>query len=157
MLNRSVRHACVRTVVLKGPKQQSVCRLLLRPLQYNSPVTQRQYIQEFCLFTIYCDSTAAVRLLTQQQGFVIRCTVNATWVYYEVDVMLCAGAVMASSGSGASGATPTDTPIITSSIAGAPSPEPASPEPAIAGVATPGALNTTSPAVATSGRKMLQI
>lgn len=59
---------------------------------------------------------------------------------------------MANSGSSASSATPTATPNITSSIAGAPSPEPASPEPGIAG-----ALNTTSPAVATSGRKMLQI
>ncbi|DBA74432.1 TPA: hypothetical protein ACH3X1_011186 [Trebouxia sp. C0004] len=65
------------------------------------------------------------------------------------------GVLMASSGSSASTATPTDTaintPSITSSIAGA-----SSPEPAISGFATPGALNTMSPAVATSGRKMLQ-
>lgn len=113
--------------------------------------TQRQYIREFCLFTIYCDSTAARSLLTQQQGLAIHCAVNATWVPHEVDVMWCAGALMASSGSSGSSATPTSTPIITSSIAGAPSPEPVT-----TGLATPGALNTTLPAVATSGRKMLQ-
>ena len=77
---------CVRTIVLKGSKQQSVCRLLLGFLQYNSLVTQRHCIQEFCLFTIYCDSTAAVSLLTQQQGLVVHCTVNATWVLFEVNV-----------------------------------------------------------------------
>ncbi|KAL0035204.1 hypothetical protein WJX79_005949 [Trebouxia sp. C0005] len=58
------------------------------------------------------------------------------------------GALMASSGSSGSTASPTDTPIITSSIVGA-----TSPEPATGGVA----LDTKSPAVATSGRKMLHI
>lgn len=132
-----------------------MCRLLLGPPQHDSPVVllsaYTKTIHPRILSVHNCDSTAAKSLLTQQQGLAIHCAVNATWVPHEVDVMWCAGALMASSGSSGSSATPTNTPIITSSIAGAPSPEPVT-----TGLATPGALNTTLPAAATSGRKMLQ-